>query len=180
VDASSLGAVDALIKALERMATRALKTMPLMMGLDQSTNETDSNRQWEIHAAGIKSIQHYAESLLEHLLTLALEMQGIQARIEFRFAELRAAEELRDEQTRTMKINNARAEYEAGWISQDEAAEKVTGHKADQPAPRNQGSAQSEIVQDDGDGQERNDRAMEEVTARVIERMAAVMLNGHQ
>ncbi|RIK20641.1 MAG: hypothetical protein DCC51_07215 [Anaerolineae bacterium] len=32
VDASSLGAVDALIRAVERMAIRGLKTMPLLMG----------------------------------------------------------------------------------------------------------------------------------------------------
>lgn len=158
VDASSLGAVDALIKANERMATRALKTMPLMMGLDQSTNETDSNRQWEIFAAGIKSVQHYAETLLKRFFQLALECQGIQADITFNFAELRAAEELRDEQTRTMRINNAKAEFEAGWIDNDEAAQRAgIEHPAVLPGPRNSQGGQADPVQGDGDGQERND-----------------------
>lgn len=171
VDSSSLGAVDALIKTCERMAMRALKTMPLMMGLDQSTNETDSNRQWEIHVAGIKSIQHYIETAMGRMFTLALEAQGFQAEVEFKLAELRAAEELRDEQTRTMRINNTRAEYDNGWIGQDEAAQKVVGHMPDQPAPRTSGGGNGlEIVQDDGDGQERADRVR---VAAVIERMAA-------
>lgn len=181
VDASSLGAVDALIKANERMATRALKTMPLMMGLDQSTNETDSNRQWEIFAAGIKSVQHFAETSLSRQLTLAMECQGIQAEVDFKFAELRAAEELRDEQTRTMRISNTRAEYDNGWISQEEAAEKAVGHTPDEPAPRNAGgTGQPQPVLDNGDGQERKDpSAIEDFEKRVIDgvitRMGEIM-----
>lgn len=182
VDASSLGAVDALIKANERMATRALKTMPLMMGLDQSTNETDSNRQWEIFAAGTKSIQHYAETALSLQFSQALQCQGIQADVEFRFAELRAAEELRDEQTRTMRNNNAAFEYNQGWISQDEAAEKAVKHKPDQPAPRVSigGTGQPQIVQDNGDGQEANkntvgDDLEKRVVNTVIARLSEIM-----
>lgn len=154
VDASSLGAVDSLIAALERMATRALKSMPLMMGIKEGASDTDSNRQWEIYAAGIKSIQHYAETMLERLLTLALEAQGIQASVEFRFAELRAAEELRDQQVLTMKIANATAKYMAGWITQDQASEEVTGEPAALPAPRNAQAANPAPVEGDGDGQE--------------------------
>jgi len=136
VDASSLGAVDGLIRALERMITRALKTMPLLMADTAGASEANANRQWEVHAAGIKSLQHLAENLLSRLLTLALQAQGLPATVEFRFAELRAAEMLRDAQTENLQITNARAKYDAGWTSQDEAAEAVTGHAADVPEPR--------------------------------------------
>jgi len=136
VDASSLGGVDGLIKSLERMLTRALKTMPLLMADTAGASEANANRQWEVHAAGIKSLQHLAENLLSRLLTLALQAQGLPATVEFRFAELRAAEMLRDAQTENLQITNARAKYDAGWTSQDEAAEAVTGHAADVPEPR--------------------------------------------
>lgn len=136
VDASSLGAVEGLIKALERMITRALKTMPLLMADTAGASEANANRQWEVHAAGIKALQHLAESLLERLLTLALRAQGLRATVKFRFAELRAAELLRDAQTEKLQIENARAKYDAGYVSQDEAAESVVGHAADQPEPR--------------------------------------------
>lgn len=136
VDASSLGAVDSLIRAVERMATRGLKTMPLLMGSNEAVSETHANRQWEIHAAGIKALQHLAEQLLENLLTQALQMQGVRAAVRFRFAELRASEELRDAQSEGMRIDNALNKYLAGWISQDEAALAVTGHVADRPRPR--------------------------------------------
>jgi hypothetical protein len=137
VDTSSLGKVDDIIRMLERMTVRALKSMPLLFGINEATSETHANRQWEIHVAGIKSIQHLAENVLEHLLGIALQVQGIQARVEFRFAELRAAELLRDQQVELLKSQVARAKYDNGWISQDEAAQIGAGKdKADQPEPR--------------------------------------------
>lgn len=137
----SIQAADGLIRSLERMVTRALKSMPLMMGIAENVSETLANRQWEIHAAGIKALQHLAERLLESLLTLALQAQGIQGRVQFRFAELRAAEMLRDAQTLALNLQNAGTAYDRGYISQDEAAHLALGReKADQPAPRPSGS----------------------------------------
>lgn len=153
VDSSSLGGIDAVIKALERMAVRALKTMPLMMGITDAVGDVQSTRQWEIFVAGIKSIQHYAETMLGRMFTLALEAQGIQANVTFVFAELRAAEQLRDAQTETMKIANEKAKRDEGWISQDEASIAITGTAAVAPAPVMQ-SANPGIVQDDGGGNE--------------------------
>lgn len=136
VDASSLGAVDSLIRAVERMAIRGLKTMPLLMGSNEAVSETHANRQWEIHVAGIKALQHLVEQMLEHLLKLALQMQGSRSVVEFRFAELRASEAMRDAQAEGVKIENAKQKYLAGWISQEEAALEVVGHAADRPTPR--------------------------------------------
>ena len=136
VDAQAIGAVDGLIEALERLSMRALKSMPLLMGLAQSSNETQANREWEVYAAGIKSIQHPCEAMLSKQFRLALECQGIQAGVAFQFAELRAAELLRDAQVLALQTETAIAQYNAGWISQDEAAQTVVGHNADLPAPR--------------------------------------------
>ena len=140
------------------MATRALKSMPVMMGLSESNTETQANRQWEVFATGIKSIQHYAETLLERLLTLNLEAQGIQARVMFRFAELRAAEELRDGQVMTMKIANAARKRDEGWVTQDQASEEITGEPAVGPPPSERQPAGGDMQEDDGDGQERLDQ----------------------
>lgn len=173
VDSDSIGAIDKIIEKLERMATRALKSNSLLMGNDESASETDSNRRWEIHVAGIKSIQHYCEAMLESLLTLALQAQGMQARVEFRFSELRAAEMLRDAQTDAMKVQNARAKYEAGYYSQDEASNEAVGHDADAPEPRGGvGAPMPEPLQDDGDGNERNDGGNDRKVAPSKERVS--------
>jgi len=129
-DSGSLAGIDAVITMLERMAVRALKTMPLMLGITESTGDIQSNRQYEIFSAGIESIQHYAETMLERMFTLALEAQGIQAKVEFCFAKLRASEKLRDAQSEQLQIANEISKVNAGWITDDEASETITGHPA--------------------------------------------------
>jgi hypothetical protein len=135
VDSSSLGAVGGLIEALERMAVRALKSMPLLMGTTDGVSEANSVKQFELMASGIKSIQHLCENMLERLLGLALQAQGIGAKVEFRFAELRAAEMMRDAQTEALLIANAARKRDEGWVTQDEAANEVVGHPPAEEAP---------------------------------------------
>lgn len=137
VSADSLGAIDALFKALERTIIRALKTMPLLAGATEGTSEANANRQWEIYAKGIESIQHFVESAFEYVMTYALNAQGIYAKVEHRFAQFRAAEAMRDEQVQLLKVKVADALYQSGIISQDEKANYAFGkEKADVPEPR--------------------------------------------
>lgn len=135
VDSSSLGAIDSLIKSLERFLVRALKTMPLLMGTTDGVSEANANRQWEIHAAGVKSLQHPVETMLEWFFTLALRVQGINADVEFRFGELRAAEMLRDAQTEALVILNNLSKYLFGLTDQDEMAMSTTGNDPVRPFP---------------------------------------------
>jgi hypothetical protein len=134
---SSLGAIDGLFKALERMTTRAAKSMPLLMATTDGVSEANANRQWEIYAAFIKSIQQLGETMLEHQFGLAMQAKGVYASVDFKFAELRAAELLRDAQVELLNTQTARMQYDNGSISADEMAQKSAGKaKADAPAPR--------------------------------------------
>lgn len=177
VDASSLGAVDTIISALEGMLIRALKTMPLLFGVNEAATETHANRQWEIHVAGIKSLQHLTENLLEYMFGQAIRAQGLRTEVKFRFAELRASEMLRDAQTETLQIANAREKYDAGWISQDEAAEEVTGHAADSPTPRTGVGTVGPLL-DDGDGMERTLLAEVQQARRELAKVFTASKNG--
>jgi hypothetical protein len=151
-NASTLGAVDALFKALERMATRALKTMPLLMASTEGASEANANRQFEMYAKGMSILQHRVEALLEHLFSLALQAQGLLAQVNVKFAELRAAEAMRDAQTEEKTIANANSLYEQGVISQDERAKRTTGKdKADQPAPRTPAAQQTRPTRPEAD-----------------------------
>ncbi len=135
VDSRSLGAVEGLIRALERMCVRALKSMPLMFGISEGSTETNANRQWEIHVAGIKSVQHLVEFVFERLCGLGLRAQGIAATVQMRFAEIRAAEMLRDAQTESLRINNAVRKRDEGLITQDACSVEITGKPAAFPGP---------------------------------------------
>lgn len=137
VDANSLRGVDALIKCMRELTVEGLKSIPLLHGLNDGVGEANANRQWELHAAGIKSMQHQVESCLGSLFNLVLRARGIQARVDWKFAELRAAEMLRDAQTEKLKIDNEVRKFSQGWTTQDEGALAVTGHVAVEPEPRN-------------------------------------------
>lgn len=137
LDLNALATLNIVISFLERNATRALKTQPLMMAMESTSGETYANREWEIFVAGVKSLQHLAESALERLFLLALNEVGVQGKPVVRFAELRASEMYRDETVLAMKINNALAMYINGWISHEEASIYATGHKPAMPAPLN-------------------------------------------
>jgi hypothetical protein len=135
VSADSLRGVSQLIEVLERQLARALKSMPLLMGMLEGSSEANANRQWEIQAAGVKSVQHLSESLLGALGTLVLEAQGIAAQCTWRFAELRAAELYRDAMTKALQVDNATKAYLMGWESQQTASLDATGHEPYLPEP---------------------------------------------
>jgi len=166
LDSDSIGAIGSILDRLEKMVTRALKSTSLLLESGNSPSETDSNRRWEIHAAGVKSLQHHCENMLESLLQVSLRAKGIQARVTFRFAELRASEMLRDEQTRQLKIQNAVAERDAGFISQDEASNNAVNHDAFGPAPSAQ--PMEDNAQDSQDGEEALDRNRDDDAKRII------------
>lgn len=175
VDSDSIGAIKDVINLLEKRIARALKSNSLLMDLESSPNETDSNRRWEIHAAGVKSLQHHCEHMLERLLGVGLQAAGIQARIQFRFAELRAAEMFRDEQTMAMRIQNARELTNAGFVSQDEASMYAIKHNADSPEPRDK-QDKLDMQEDNSSGNENLKQGSDErIVTQVLERLLDIL-----
>jgi hypothetical protein len=130
VDTSSLGAIDGLIQALERMSTRALKTMPFMMASTQTTTETLANREWEVQTAGIRSIQKLAQKMLERLFKLGLQAQGHAAYVSWEFDQLRATEAMSLAQTKAIEISNEINMWAMGVNDLDTLAQNLGGHDA--------------------------------------------------
>lgn len=128
MDSTAIGEVTSVIEALERVAVKAVKTMPILQGISDAASEANANRQWEMWAAGIKALQHLVENSIQNHYDTVLQANGINAKTIFRFSEIRAAEELRDAQTLMMKIDNAIKAEQAGYMEADEAAMYVTNH----------------------------------------------------
>jgi hypothetical protein len=153
IDSDSIGAIANIISILEKRVARGLKSNSLLMDVNSQQSESDSNRRWEITAAGVKSLQHACEHMLEKLLGTGLQADGIQAVVEFRFSELRAAEMFRDEQTMAMRIQNARELHRAGYTSQNESSLYAIKHNADVPEPR-EGMGSLDFKEDNSSGNE--------------------------
>lgn len=130
MDPNALGSLGEMIRTLERRVVRSLKTQPVFMGINEATTETHAIQQWEIQIQGARSIQHRIEFALERLLSIVLQVQGVQATVRFRFAELQASELERYARTEAMQIANEKNKRDQGWITNDEASMAITGHMA--------------------------------------------------
>jgi hypothetical protein len=127
----SLEGIGPLFDILERMAVRALKSMPLLFGMPEGVSEANANRQWEVHVASIKAMQTIAENTLSSLFSLALEANGVAAQAKFKFEEMRLIEELREAQGRFQKLENAQLAELLGYMGHDEASMYAVGHPAE-------------------------------------------------
>jgi len=136
VDSSSLGAIDPLIRGLERMISRGIKSMPFLMGLSESSTESQALRQFESFSQSIRSQQRLHSWTTARLLKQGLQAQGIQADVLFEFGEVRGSEEQRDAQTFMLRLANAKSAYYQGFWSQDQAAAYATDSPSDQSEPR--------------------------------------------
>lgn len=174
VDTQSLGAIDSLMRVLERQAIRALRTMPLLMSSNESVTEAHANRQWEVYALLMQAIQHLVENGVSRLLSLMLQAQGIPARALLRFAPVRATEEYRDALTMQVLIDVYSRAYYLGLVTLDEAAQAIFQHNAAreepiQPAPAAQAAEQPAPGQT-VDGEET--QALERRRAELMEEVA--------
>lgn len=134
---NSLSAMDALFKVLERMAVRALKTLPSFLGLQESSSQGAENRKFEFYQKGNESIQRMVESGFGGQCEYILQAQGFLADVEIKFAQMRASEELRDLQIAFLKATIGGFYFDRGWFNQNESAKFATGKdKADQQTPR--------------------------------------------
>lgn len=134
---NALTSIDGLFKGLERMASRALKIPPIFSGITDGVSEANANRQFEAFISDIGNGQHAIENSVGGHYQLGLTAKGIRARVQIRFAQNRSSERLRDGQADNQEAQNAKLQYEMGWISQDEAARRgAKVEKADAPEPR--------------------------------------------
>ena len=111
-----------IIQILERRIIRALKSQPLLMGSNEAVTETHANRQWEIYAGAIRSVQGMVSTTIGRLLGLGLQGRGIVADVKLLFDEFRDSERLRDLQADNQELSNLELSQQMGWINESEAA----------------------------------------------------------
>jgi hypothetical protein len=112
----ALGGIGRSSKRSSAMAVRALKTVPFMMALSESTTESQANRQFEQHAIAIRSMQHLVETQLERLFTLGAPGPGDRRHRQDALHREPRVREMRDEMVKQLKIANAGEGYALGFI----------------------------------------------------------------
>ena len=118
-----------LLKSIERRIIRGLKQLPILMGSNEGTTETHGTVQYDIYIKGIESFQKLTERAMENILNLFLQLQGIQAYVEFKYDKIDTRDRLKEAQAETIEIQNEQTKVDAGWISNEEASIKIVGAK---------------------------------------------------
>lgn len=106
MNAQGLGALNAVIDLLRNQLTLACKSVPILMGINNSTSETHANRQWENYMGTIRSCQRTLADSLNRIFTLALRYQGIQDKVMFHFRELSVTTAMIQSQAEGLVLDN--------------------------------------------------------------------------
>ena len=101
-----LGSLNSIIDWLNNQITLACKTVPILMGINNSTSETHANRQWENYMATIRSFQRSNIRMLEYQFNRSYQYQGIQDKIKFQFQELSLTTALNQAVYEQQKLQN--------------------------------------------------------------------------
>lgn len=124
----SLAGVDLLIDSLRMELVNALKTTPIMLGITEGGSDAVANKDWEIYAKQIRSLQHYLENMLGYHLRFAMRQLGIDCLVKLRFAEVREVDAYRAAETLNLQLQAAALAEDALYMTPDEAANFVLGH----------------------------------------------------
>lgn len=127
-EGNMLNGIASLIESLERQLIKALKSMPLLQAVTDGVSEANANKQWEIYAKTIGTLQQMIENMLGYHLRYALRLKGYDVKVELRFAEVRGIDEYREAEAFSMKVEGAVAAENAKYMTPEEAAMYVTGH----------------------------------------------------
>lgn len=120
-----------IMAVIDAMMNNALKQFSTLMGR-RSTGQTEQYAKMEIKIfmKSVQRIQRLIESILSRALTKYLNINGMQGYVFFKFNDTEIRTELEKVNFEQIAIQNAQRKRDNGWITQDEAAEEITGHKA--------------------------------------------------
>ncbi len=122
--------LSALIDVLDQQVVSSLKQMPILLGRNFGSTETHASRQWEIFVEGIGTLRGVIARLVEFWGDMTLRVWGLQGKTRLAFGSLRATDRLKDAQAERIETDTAIRLMLAGFLTQDQAAQKAVGHEA--------------------------------------------------
>lgn len=126
--------INGVIEVINQQVVTSLKQLPILLGRNDGTTETHGTVQWQIYVSGIESLQRAIKRLLERAYNVALDIYGKPRRAKLTFDSLRVNDRLKEAQAEKVETEVKIAQYNQGWIDNDEAANEMVGHNAvDEP-----------------------------------------------
>ncbi len=138
----NFGGAEKAFEIVSKFLNNGLQTDGVFMNQNNNTSETFARVLLQVLIGNIESIQKAVGSVLSKIIILHLKLQGFQ-KIDFLkviFEKPLIGDSLKEAQTEATKIANARSKEDAGYISNDIAAqelgyESATGTKKEESKP---------------------------------------------
>ena len=132
-----MGMLDPIVNMLSGQIASGAATMPLFLGINDSTTETNADVQWLIQIAIIRSVQREMNALMTDNFNTINQAAGIGGEVVFTLITMNAMERLREanifkaeEDALIALINHLSASFAAQTITMEDMIETYTQRKA--------------------------------------------------
>ena len=133
---ANLGMIDPVIDMLSAQVSSGASMMPLFLGHNDSTTETNADVQWMIEVAIIRSVQREINQLMTYNFNLMNQAAGVGGEIDFMLLMMDAMERLREgkvfeqeEQALVKLIDHLTSAYASGLMTMDEMIEQYKSRR---------------------------------------------------
>lgn len=120
-----------IMAVIDTQILAALKQYSTLMGRrSQGQTEQYAKLEIKIFMKSVQRVQRMVESILSRALTRYLNLKGMQGYVYFKLNDVEIRTALERVNFEQIAILNAAMKRDQGWITQDEAAMEIVGHKA--------------------------------------------------
>lgn len=136
--------LDSLVKVVEQQVIGSCKQLPILLGRIDGSGLAHGTVQWQIFAAGVQSLRETVRALISWWATQTLRIWGRPSIADLVFPTIRTQDRLAEAQAEQIEVNTAISMWSMGWVSNDELANKFTGHaQVNEPLAASGGASQS-------------------------------------
>jgi hypothetical protein len=132
--------VSQLTAAIDAQIVSGLKQLPILLGRNEGATTTHASVQWQVFAQELKSYQRKSAQLIAWALSFALRVAGRLGRVELEYEPIKTSDRLADAQAAEIETRTLIYQREAGWITNDEAAQAAVGHDSVAEPPASSGN----------------------------------------
>lgn len=114
-------------EVIDQRIISGLKSLPTILGRQFGSSQTLSGVEALLYARSIKGVQSVAASQLTQLLTLSMQLEGLKGYVKVSYGPVNLKPENELEAFKTLKQSRVLELLSLGFISDEEAAEELTG-----------------------------------------------------
>lgn len=135
IKAGEFNGIEPIIEERRSRIVRALKQLPLFLGLNDSTTETQATQQTRIHGKRLGSLRNRVVDIAVKISNLHLRLLGRRTIAKAIVQPIFPGDAIAEANVEAIRTNTRILWRDQGWIDQDQASMDVTGSGAVAEAP---------------------------------------------